>query len=207
MSNPLDEAEVSSGLMVWVDLETTGLDEKTDYVLELGIKVTDTDLNVLRQKDWLIAPPEDWMEKLERTPAVLEMHMGSGLITDIEHDLGIRGPFFWKDPRNEYSNLISFFAYQWLTEGLRLEAGKYPMCGSNVANFDRKFVAEHLPMLNGFFHYRNIDVSTVKELCRIYRPDVFEKLPKPDKKDHRVLADLDWSLTELRYYLDNFLEI
>lgn len=194
-------------VMVWVDIETTGLDPKLDVPLELGIKVTDPDLRVTHQKSWYIRE-EGWLARLEKNPEVYEMHKKSGLLEEL-----LVLPKRRRLPDGQIaswgSNQAAFLAWQWLTEDLELPANEYPMCGSSV-HFDRKFAERHLFVFNAFFTYRHIDVSTLKELTKIYLPDIYDAIrnnPRFDKKNakHRVLADIDATLDELRQYLANFL--
>lgn len=207
MSEPLDESEIADGILVWVDTETTGLDCQCDDVLELGVKVTTRNLEVLREKSWLVVPPRGWYSKLETNLEVMEMHENSGLVGEVlrrSEELEERNG----EPMDDTNtNLVSFAAWTWLVDDLGIKPGERPMVGSNVANFDRRFAQDKLLMFNAFFHYRNIDVSTVKELCRMYRPDVYARLPQPAVKAHRVLEDIDWSIKELRFYLDNFINL
>lgn len=194
-------------VIVWVDLETTGLDEKFDVPLELGVKVTDLDLTVLHQESWYIRE-EGWLEKLERNTLVREMHEKSGLIDEL---VGL--PEYRRTPDGQImswgSNQAAFLAWRWLTEDLGLPSGEYPMAGSSV-HFDRKFAERHLLVFNAFFTHRHIDVSTLKELAKRYRPDIYNAMkndPRFDKKNakHRGLADIDATLKELKQYLMDFL--
>lgn len=207
MSEALDESEIAGGILVWVDTETTGLDCQCDDVLELGVKVTNKDLKVLREKSWVVVPPRGWYSKLEDKSCVMEMHENSGLLGEVlrrSEELEERNGA----PMDETNtNLVSYAAWTWLVDDLGIKPGERPMVGSNVANFDRRFAQDKLLMFNAFFHYRNIDVSTIKELCKMYRPDIYARLPQPDAKAHRVLGDIDWSITELRFYLDNFINL
>lgn len=183
--------------MVWVDMETSGLDPRTDIPLELGIKVTDVEgigerltfRSLIFETDWY-ALITDGLD-----PIVLEMHTKSGLIADmIDHP----GPFLNAAEVEEQ-------ALAWLDDNLGLRAGAYPMCGSTI-NFDRAFMLERMPNLHNWFHYRNVDVSTLKTVCRLVNPRVAENIPK--KRDtHRVIEDIEDSATEYRYYLDNLLHV
>lgn len=207
MNEALDESEIAGGILVWVDVESTGLDSELDDVLELGVKITNRDLKILREKSWLVVPPHGWYSKLEANLEVMEMHENSGLLGEVlrqSEELEERNGV----PMDETNtNLVSYAAWTWLVDDLGIKPGERPMVGSNVANFDRRFAQDKLLMFNAFFHYRNIDVSSVKELCKMYRPDIYARLPQPDVKAHRVLEDIDWSIKELRFYLDNFINL
>lgn len=173
--------------MTWVDIETTGLEPHLHVPLELGLAITDDDYNVLHRRGWLIEPAAMplWPEL---PPKVREMHTANGLIDALENGEG------------ESIYTVIEDAIDWLTH----HGGTgFPMCGSSVAGFDRPWMRVHFPDLEKLFHYRHIDVSTVKELCRRRNPRVFDHAPVK-KEVHRVLPDLDESIAELRYYDDEF---
>lgn len=183
---------MSQEKLVWVDIETTGLDPDKDLILELGIVVTDSNLDVVNQQSWIFVP---YMDKsiLDITPAVVEMHTKNGLWLEWSANANASG----RDHLDANDDVIS---------DVRLfleEAGALglPMAGSTV-HFDRKFLQAHFPEIHRLFHYRNIDVSTIKNLARIYRPKLYESAPLPREKTHRPLADLRDSIAELRHYLE-----
>lgn len=216
---PVDEIPK---VMVWVDEETTGLNPDTDRILELGVIITDYDLNILNERKWYIKDV-GWEEALEANPFVKEMHDKSGLTAELLSLPELRTLKRMNDGSGNYplagvtgrcgwgSIQASHLAYVWLTQELKLPEGVYPMCGSSV-HFDRKFAEVHLPILNSFFHYRNIDISTLKELCKILNPDLYSRIYSEtgfDKANavHRVLPDIRETLREAEFYFDNFLFI
>jgi oligoribonuclease len=200
---PLTDEERSKGVMVWVDVETTGLDPRVDCVLEFGVKVTNRYLEVLREKDWLVLPSrDDWRDLIDSNPEVREMHYASGLVDEIQKLVEAFPEGRIGRPTRE---VASYSGWCWLVDVLKIEPGKLPMCGSNVANFDRQFAAEHLPVFHAFFHYRNIDVSSIKELCKVRAPKLYATIPAVENKPHRPLGDLEWTLRELDFYFTHFI--
>lgn len=194
-------------VLVWVDTETTGLfPYEGDVMLELGVVITDYDLNILKENSWYVRD-EGWLEKLKENEFVYNMHLNSGLVDELlalpeyQH----RGDQTMSWGRQS----ASYLAWKWLTKELHLPGGKYPLCGSSV-HFDREFIEKHMPVFHGFFHYRNIDISTLKELCKIFNPGLYSRIynetgfDKANSK-HRVLPDIRDTLAEAKFYFDNFL--
>jgi oligoribonuclease len=172
-------------VLIWIDLEMTGLDPDRDRVIEIATIVTDADLNTLaegpvlavHQSEPVLAAMDEWNTR---------QHGQSGLIERV------RASTF--DETAVEAQTIAFLARF-------IEAGKSPMCGNSVCQ-DRRFMARHLPLLEAYFHYRNLDVSTVKELARRWRPDVFAGYRK--KGSHLALDDIRESIAELRHYRATF---
>lgn len=187
---------------VFVDIETTGLDPKDDFILEVGLKVTDERLNILGEWSSLIFN-EDWRARIAGNNYVYQMHQKSGLIADLEKALDTPGAHADLSPA-----LVAYVgAYKWLTETMGLQEGVIPMTGSSV-QFDREFLREQMVVLFSFFSYRNIDISTLKELCRRFNPELAAAAASRFKKEdavHRALPDIDSSIAELRFYMDEFL--
>lgn len=180
--------------IVWCDLETTGLSDDA-LILEAGIIVTDAQLNELVSISWLVdnrMSVRDIQELCD--PVVLEMHERNGLWRDLSTGELIE-PVYIQD------DLLGLFADE------NLGPKVAPLAGSSI-HFDRRLVRRDLPMVDLHCHYRNIDVSTVKELCRRWSPTVYQSRPGKDEADkkHRVLDDIRGSITELVYYSDNFLK-
>lgn len=175
-------------LMVLVDLETTGLDEKEGLPIEAGILIVDLDLKVVAAEEHVIQWGRlDWDNAVG--DFVRNMHEASGLRKEYDTGAGY-------DVRTVEEKLVKFLA--------RYGADRLPMAGSNVANFDRAWLREFMPYLNDRFHYRNQDVSSLKEFCRVWNPKVYSKLP-PKEEAHRPIADCMATLEEFRFYRDNFL--
>lgn len=187
---------------VFVDIETTGLNHMIELVLEIGVRITDRDLETIDDFDVLIwdTPKHDRkIRDLMANPAtnafVLDMHSDekSGLFTAAQSE-GV--------PEDEAERLVADFLRG---HGVGPDT-KEPMCGSSV-QFDRLFLAEQFPVIHNLFSYRNIDTSTIKELCMRLNPKVYEQLEKytSPQKRHRVLPDLTDTIDELGFYRDNFL--
>ncbi len=171
--------------LVWVDVETTGLDPHTDSLLEVGLAITDADLNVTGVISRVIAPTRKLLEHAD--DVVREMHHKSGLADDLRDGWALA-------LREVEPELVA-----WL--GTKVVPREAPMCGSSVG-FDRAFLAEHMPSLAGLFHYRSIDVSTVKELVERWYPD---GPVAPEKVGlHRALPDIQDSIGLLRFYREQF---
>ena len=167
--------------LVWIDLEMTGLDPLVDHVIEVATVVTDADLNVvaegpvvaIHQPDEILGRMDDWNRKT---------HGESGLIDRVRR-----------------SSTTVLEAERMTLEFLQqhAEPGASPMCGNSICQ-DRRFLAREMPSLEKFFHYRNLDVSTIKELARRWAPEVLAGLQKSSR--HLALDDVRESIDELRYY-------
>lgn len=178
--------------MVWVDLETTGLDPENDAILEIGLIVTDVDLTE-RARWSKVIRPGNWSELKSRMDAfVVEMHAGSGLYREVD-EIPER-PFAFTNPVRDAEKE----AHGWLKD-VTSGSDVGPMCGSSV-HFDRAFLKVHMPMLEQLFSHRNIDVSSVMELDRrwVKSPDAL--LPTPSRSRHRALDDLEDSIALARFY-------
>ena len=174
--------------LIWVDLEMTGLDPETDRIIEVAVVVTDPDLNVLaeapvyaiHQSDIVLDSMDAWNKGT---------HGHSGLTE-----------------RVRASNVTEAMAEDALIEFLEayVPKGKSPMCGNTICQ-DRRFMAKTMPRLEAYFHYRNLDVSTLKELSRRWRPELVNGFKKQQK--HTALADIMESIEELRYYREHFIRL
>ena len=174
--------------LIWVDLEMTGLDPETDRIIEVAMVVTDPDLNVLgeapvfaiHQSDEILNGMDAWNKGT---------HGRSGLID-----------------RVKASNVTEAMAEDALIEflGQYVPKGKSPMCGNTICQ-DRRFMAKTMPKLEAYFHYRNLDVSTLKEIARRWKPELVDGFKKMQK--HTALADILESIEELRYYREHFIRI
>jgi oligoribonuclease len=196
---------------VLVDLETTGLVAHEELPLEIGVRVCDVNLKTLAQRTQYVKP-FGWQDQLNSASEIVrEMHKKSGLwdalnelpdgYTDISPHNGKENWF------NYEPSTVAMILYYWLVDEIGLEPDKFPMTGSTV-NLDRAFLEEHFIVLYNFFHYRNIDVSSLKMLCRIVNPDVaaaWDEISAKGEKAHRPQEDLDWTCRELKFYIDEFL--
>jgi len=174
--------------LIWIDMEMSGLEPDADKVLEVAIVVTDSQLNtvaeapvlVVRQPDAVLDRMDDWNKST---------HAKSGLIERVKASTLAEG---------EVERRLTAF----LAEHVPPKVS--PMCGNSVHQ-DRRFLARHMPVLEAHFHYRNLDVSTLKELARRWKPAIVAGLVKHGK--HEALADIHESIEELKYYREHFLKL
>ena len=174
--------------LIWVDLEMTGLEPDTDRIIEVAVVVTDMHLNTIAEGPVFAIHQSD--ETLDKMDAWNKgTHGKSGLID-----------------RVRASTVSEEQAEQELIAWLRqyVPAGKSPMCGNTICQ-DRRFMARTMPKLEAFFHYRNLDVSTLKELCRRWKPELVSGFKKHQK--HTALADIIESIEELKYYREHFIKL
>jgi oligoribonuclease len=171
-----------SDYLVWIDCEMTGLNVEKDCLVEIAVVVTDSELNVMDPGlDLVIKPNPESLANMGEF--VTEMHTASGLINELNdgHELEVA------------ERLVLEYVQRWVTEPRQA-----PLAGNSIGT-DRMFINRYMPTLDGFLHYRNIDVSSVKELTRRWFPKVYFQLPKKDG-GHRALADILESIKELKYY-------
>jgi oligoribonuclease len=173
--------------LIWIDMEMTGLSPESDRILEVALVVTDASLNtvaeapvwVVHQTDEVLAGMDAWNQST---------HARSGLIDKVKastHDEAV----------------VEATALAFLRNYVPAKAS--PMCGNSICQ-DRRFLARSMPELEDYFHYRNLDVSTLKELARRWKPDLLKGIPKEGK--HEALADVYESIAELRYYREHFIQ-
>jgi len=168
--------------LVWIDCEMTGLSPDNDSLVEIAVVVTNSDLEVLDPGlDLVIKPREGTAENM--SDFVREMHTKSGLINEFETGVDLA------DAEAAVLEYIKRFIP---------EARTAPLAGNTIGT-DRMFITKYMPELDAHLHYRNIDVSTIKELTKRWYPRVYYQLPKKDG-GHRALADILESIEELRYY-------
>lgn len=174
--------------LIWVDMEMTGLDPDRDRVIEVAIVVTDAQLTpvaqapvlVVHQSDEVLAGMDAWNTAT---------HGRSGLTARVKAST--------LDEAAVEEQLLGFLA-------AHVPARTSPMCGNSVCQ-DRRFMARWMPRLERHFHYRNLDVSTLKELARRWRPEVLAGVVKQQR--HEALADIEESIAELRHYREHFLRV
>lgn len=172
--------------LIWIDLEMTGLNPDSDLIIEIATVVTDKDLNILaqgpvlaiHQSDAALAAMDDWNQ---------QHHGQSGLIDRVKAS---------SVDEAEAERLTISFLKQWVTENTS------PICGNSIGQ-DRRFLYRYMPNLEAYFHYRNIDVSTLKELAARWAPEVKNGFNK--ESTHQALDDILESIDELRYYREHFI--
>ncbi|MEE8599470.1 oligoribonuclease [Euzebya tangerina] len=169
--------------LIWVDLEMTGLDPATEVIVEIAVIITDGQLDTqIEGPELIINAPEEVLDAMH--PVVVKMHEKSGLTTAVrESDVTAR----------QAEQVVLDFLREHIPE-----SGVAPLAGNSV-HADRAFLKAYMPELEAHCHYRNVDVSTVKELAARWFPEAKEAAPKKGG-DHRALADIQESIDELRYY-------
>ncbi len=168
--------------LVWIDCEMTGLDVEKDSLVEIAVVITDSELNLLDEGiDLVIKPLPGSLENMN--DFVREMHTSSGLINELEAGLELA----------EAEEVVLAYVKRFIPD-----ARTAPLAGNTIGT-DRMFLNRYMPTLDQHLHYRNIDVSTLKELSRRWYPRVYFQMPKKDG-GHRALADILESIEELRYY-------
>lgn len=174
--------------LVWVDMEMTGLDPDADAVIEIATIVTDSDLNTLAEGPVIaIHQSEERLRAMDEWNTTT--HTRSGLVARVRAS--------GHDEAAAARETLAFLE-QWVP------AGASPMCGNTICQ-DRRFMARHLPALEAFFHYRNLDVSTLKILAQRWRPSLEAGFTKTGT--HLALDDIRESINEMRYYREHFLRL
>jgi len=168
--------------IVWVDCEMTGLEIGVDEICEIAVIVTDQELKPVHEGLQLVVKPSRKAMK-NMGEFVTQMHTDSGLIEEIPAGISIK----------KAETQVLDYIKQWITEPRTA-----PLAGNSIGT-DRMFLNRQTPEFDSFLHYRNIDVSSLKELARRWYPKVYFQLPKK-QGDHRALADIRESIQELRYY-------
>ena len=174
--------------LIWVDMEMTGLEPETDRILEIAMIVTDKELNILaegpvlaiHQSDEVLAGMDEWNTRT---------HGESGLVARVR--------------ASEYDEAKAIevcleFMKEWVPER------QSPMCGNSIGQ-DRRFMVKYMPELERYFHYRNIDVSTVKELVRRWKPEILDQFTKTGS--HQALDDIRESIAEMQFYRERVFTI
>ncbi|MFD2165537.1 oligoribonuclease [Thalassotalea euphylliae] len=179
---------VSDTNLVWLDLEMTGLEPEEDVILEIATIVTDSQLNILAEGPvFAIHQPDDVLDNM--SPWCIEHHGKSGLTERCRNSR--------TDLATAQEKTIEFIAQY-------VPKGKSPMCGNSIGQ-DRRFINKYMVDFEDWFHYRNLDVSTVKELARRWKPEVLDKVQKAGA--HLALDDIRESIEELKVYQTHFFKL
>jgi oligoribonuclease len=173
--------------LVWIDMEMTGLVPETDRIIEVAIVITDSQLVtvaeapvvVVRQSDAVLDAMDEWNKSTHARSGLIEKVKASQLNEDA------------------VQQAMLDFLVQHVPKGVS------PMCGNSICQ-DRRFLARWMPALEAYFHYRNLDVSTLKELAKRWKPELAKGLSKHGK--HEALADIHESIAELQYYREHFIK-
>jgi len=174
--------------LVWIDMEMTGLDPEKERIIELAAVITEPDLTlvaegpvlVVHQTDELLNAMDKWNQST---------HGKSGLIDKVKAST--------LSESEAESRMLAFLSQH-------VPAGKSPMCGNTIGQ-DRRFMVKYMPRLEAFFHYRNLDVSTLKELALRWKPEVYRSFIKQSR--HEALADIYESIAELKHYREHFIRV
>lgn len=174
--------------LIWLDMEMSGLDPEKERILEIAMIVTEADLTPVAQAPVLVVHQSnsvlDAMDKWNQST-----HGKSGLIDRVKVS---------KYTESDVENILLDFLKP------LVPAGKSPMCGNTIGQ-DRRFMVKYMPKLEAYFHYRNLDVSTLKELSLRWKPEVYKSFVKQSK--HEALADIEESIRELEHYREHFIKI
>ncbi|BBL34073.1 oligoribonuclease [Nitrosomonas stercoris] len=174
--------------LIWIDMEMTGLNPNTDCIIEVALVITDAQLNTLAEAPVLVvSQPDhilDGMDKWNQST-----HSKSGLIDKVKAST--------LNEADVENRMLEFLKQH-------IPSGVSPMCGNSICQ-DRRFLARCMPQLETYFHYRNLDVSTLKELAKRWKPEIIQGISKQSK--HEALADIYDSIEELKYYRQHLFNI
>ncbi|MBK7423622.1 MAG: oligoribonuclease [Propionivibrio sp.] len=174
--------------LIWLDMEMTGLDPERERIIELAMIVTNNDLVTLAESPvWVVHQSDAELDAMDEWNK--KTHGRSGLIAKVKASVLDEA-------------MVEAAALAFIQDYVPRQAS--PMCGNSIGQ-DRRFMLRYMPKLEEWFHYRNLDVSTLKELCRRWKPDLAKGFVK--KADHTALADIRESIEELKYYREHFLKL
>jgi oligoribonuclease len=175
------ESSSRANYLIWIDMEMTGLQPDTDRIIEIAVLVTDADLRMVAQSPvWVLHQPDEVLDAMDSWNKAT--HAKTGLIARVRASALTEA--------QAEAQALEFLAQH-------IPPNTSPMCGSSICQ-DRRFLARWMPKLESYFHYRNLDVSTLKELVRRWKPDLLKGFTKEGK--HEALADILESIEELKYY-------
>lgn len=188
-TNIIEKGRLLTSNIVWMDLEMTGLDVQKDKILEVSCLITDKDLNIVAESPTLVInQPEELLSSMNEW--CVKHHGESGLTEAVRNST---------ISTEKAENLLLEFLKTYIPEK------SCPLAGNSIY-MDRMFLNTYMPKLNDYMHYRIIDVSSIKELCRRWNPSVFSKQPKKQLA-HRSLDDIKDTIEELRFYKQNLFKI
>lgn len=174
--------------LIWLDMEMTGLNPETDRIIEVAMIATDSDLNILAQSEvYVIHQPDCIIDHMDEWNTAT--HNRTGLVDRVKASVLTEA---------EVEQKLLHFMAEWVPEKTT------PMCGNSIHQ-DRRFMVRYMPKLEAYFHYRNLDVSTLKELAKRWNPALLKGLSK--KGAHQALDDILESIEEMRFYRDHFLTL
>lgn len=172
--------------LIWLDMEMTGLNPDSDRIIEMAFVVTNSELELVAESpSWAVHQSEETLAKMDEWNQ--KTHGRSGLIERVRTST---------QDETTIENEALEFLKKYVAEGAS------PMCGNSICQ-DRRFMARYMPTLEKWFHYRNLDVSTLKELCKRWQPEIHRGFKKRSR--HTALADIYESIDELKYYREHFL--
>ncbi len=174
--------------LVWLDMEMTGLEPDRDRIIELAMVVTDSQLTTVAESPvWAVRQEDDCLAAMDECNR--KTHARSGLIERVRASM-------LDESAVEAAALAFMQSY--------VPQAASPMCGNSIGQ-DRRFMVRYMPQLEAWFHYRNLDVSTLKELCRRWKPEIARGFVK--RAEHTALADIRESIAELQYYREHFIKL
>ncbi len=174
--------------LIWIDMEMTGLDPNGDRIIEVAIVLTDAHLEIVAESPVLVVhQPDAVLDAMDKWNQ--SVHGKSGLIDKVKASA--------LSAADVEAQMLTF-----LRQHIRAKAS--PMCGNSICQ-DRRFLANHMPKLEDYFHYRNLDVSSIKELVQRWKPAISAGFTKQNK--HEALADIHESISELKYYREHFIRL